>query len=164
VKRRLAAWLRRHADRIDPDGAPRRTSWYFTQEDGWGTVFNQDGRGCPLYYYGLADYALAHTGAVQPPGPADTKWVTFGSGVPGMVHVLGSAEVASVTTTRRMVGYDEVPVPARTARHRQPKPATAKVPRWRVTLTVELDSFISLPGRTYEDAIRSMFGRAGTTG
>ena len=164
VKKKLANWLRKHADRLDWDGAPKCTSWYFTQEDGWGTVFNQDRLGCPLYYYGQEDYALAHTDAGRRPAPSDTAWVTLGTRTPGGVHVLGSAEVVSTTTTRRMIDYEEVGVPVRSSRHKQPKLQAAKVPHWRITLTCELDSFVSLPGRTYRDAVETMFGRSGVKG
>lgn len=63
----LRAWigerLRFAADRIDPDNAPRRTHWSFTFEDRRGARFRDDGRGCPLWYLGHADYDRAHNEA-----------------------------------------------------------------------------------------------------
>jgi hypothetical protein len=56
----LAERLRRTADRIDYRGAPKHMSWSFTFEAGRGIVFNQDGRGCPLWYLGDDDYERAH--------------------------------------------------------------------------------------------------------
>jgi hypothetical protein len=158
VKRRLrlASWLRKYADRLDYDGAPKRTSWSFTHEDGWGTVFNQDGYGCPLWYMG-DDYELAHE--VSHPelgGPCDVKWVTIGTQTTEGVHVLGSAEVTSAVTTRRINGYDEASVPG--ARRK------ARVPRWRIALRCEMDSFVTLPGDTYQEAVIAMFGKPGIRG
>lgn len=57
--RQIARWLRHLADRLDPEGAPRRTHWSFTFERGRGGVFREDGRGCPVWYYGRADYDRA---------------------------------------------------------------------------------------------------------
>ena len=44
---RLAAFLRRLADRIDHAGAPKLMHWSFTFETGRGIVFREDRRGCP---------------------------------------------------------------------------------------------------------------------
>lgn len=60
MRRRLAEWLRKWADRIDDTSGPRLMGPYsFTIEDHRGTVIRQDGRGCPLWYMN-EDYALAH--------------------------------------------------------------------------------------------------------
>jgi len=73
--KRLAYRLRTLADRIDPEGAPRRTNLSFTFEDYKGIVVDMDGRrGCPLWYYGMADYERAHAesqmNAKEPPRSA----------------------------------------------------------------------------------------------
>lgn len=155
MKQRLADWLRKKADRLDPDGAPRRTSWSFTHEDGWGTVFNQEGRGCPLWYYGKDDYTRSHDDASLAE-PEKVEWVTIGSRTPDGVHVLGSAEVTKAMTTRRSIGYDVIKIPG-VAR-------AARVPRWRITLMCEMDSFVTLPGATYPEAVEGMFRRNGIRG
>lgn len=59
----LGIWLRRLADRIDDNGAPRAIGWWFTIEDGEGIRFRQDGRGCRLWYLGNGDYKRAHAEA-----------------------------------------------------------------------------------------------------
>ncbi len=56
----LAFWLRRIADRIDYEGAPKMMGMSFTFEQREGIRFRRDGRGCPLAYLGSADYARAH--------------------------------------------------------------------------------------------------------
>jgi hypothetical protein len=66
VTARLAAFLRRTADRIDHAGAPKLTGWSFTFEQHRGAVLRRDGRGCPLAYLGDRDYSRAHDEA----GPA----------------------------------------------------------------------------------------------
>lgn len=58
--RRTAALLRRVADRIDHEGAPKLTRWSFTFERGRGLVFREDKRGCPVAYLGDKDYGRAH--------------------------------------------------------------------------------------------------------
>lgn len=59
--KRLAHWMRRIADRIDYDGAPKYMSWSFTFEHGEGIRFRADGRGCRLAYLGgREEYARAH--------------------------------------------------------------------------------------------------------
>ena len=156
MKKAVADWLRKWADRLDLAGAPKRTGWSFTFEEGWGTVFNQDGRGCPLWYYGNEDFQLAHDAAAPSADPCcEIKWVAVGSLTPDGVSVLGSAEVTSASFTRRMNGYDEVDVGQR---------RPAKVPRWRVTLRCDMDSWVSLPGKTFREAVEGMFGRSGIRG
>lgn len=59
----LARYLRRWADRIDYEGAPKLMGWYFTFETGEGIRFRQDKRGCRLAYLGDAEYDKAHTQA-----------------------------------------------------------------------------------------------------
>lgn len=54
--------LRRIADRIDHQNAPRITNWSFTFEDGEGIRFREDGKGCPVAYF-AEDYERAHTEA-----------------------------------------------------------------------------------------------------
>jgi hypothetical protein len=63
----IAKRLRRLADRIDYKSAPKGTSWSMTFEYGKGPQFNQDGRGCPLWYLGDDDYARAHDEAMPEP-------------------------------------------------------------------------------------------------
>lgn len=64
MRTRIGKALRRWADRIDYEGAPRAVGWSFTIEQGRGAVF-REGRqqGCPLWYLGQADYDRAHTEA-----------------------------------------------------------------------------------------------------
>lgn len=42
---------------------PQATGWSFTFENHRGLVWRQDGRGCPVWYLGDADYERAHTEA-----------------------------------------------------------------------------------------------------
>jgi hypothetical protein len=60
ARARVGAWLRKWADRIDDDHAPRRSGISFTFEEGRGIVTNQEARGCPLWYLSSADYERAH--------------------------------------------------------------------------------------------------------
>lgn len=60
VRSRVGRVLRRLAERVDPDGAPRGGGYSFTFENGIGIVFREDGRGCPLWYLSKADYERAH--------------------------------------------------------------------------------------------------------
>lgn len=63
MRRWIAGKLRTYADRIDPDGAPRYMGPYsFTIEHLRGVVFREDGKGCPLAYFG-EDYRRAHAEA-----------------------------------------------------------------------------------------------------
>ena len=64
--KRLATWLRRLADRIDHEGAPKAIGWSFTFERGEGIRFRDDGRGALLWYFGDMSYELAHTEADKP--------------------------------------------------------------------------------------------------
>lgn len=67
MKKRVAGWMRRWADRLDHYGAPKAMSTLsFTFERGRGLVTRSDGRGCPLWYYGDHDYERAHTEADSP--------------------------------------------------------------------------------------------------
>ncbi|MEU8334828.1 hypothetical protein [Micromonospora tulbaghiae] len=63
IRQHLARRLRFFADRIDREHAPHGTHWSFTFEDGDGIRFREDGRGCPIWYLGTADYQRAHTEA-----------------------------------------------------------------------------------------------------
>ena len=66
--RRTGHWLRRLADRIDRQGAPKLTHWTFTFERGRGLVWREDGRGCRVAYLGDDEYEKAHSHA-DVPGP-----------------------------------------------------------------------------------------------
>ncbi len=56
----IATGMRRIADRLDHEGAPKIIHWSFTFEVGEGIRFRDDGKGCPLAYLGDADYERAH--------------------------------------------------------------------------------------------------------
>jgi len=58
--KKLAHWMRRAADRIDREGAPKVTHCSFTFERGRGIVFHEDGRGCRIAYLGDDEYRRAH--------------------------------------------------------------------------------------------------------
>lgn len=64
--RQVARWLRRFADRIDPDGAPRAMGWWFTFERGEGIRFRDREQGCRLWYLGRESYGRAHSQADRP--------------------------------------------------------------------------------------------------
>lgn len=66
MKRWIAYKLRIWADRLDWEGAPKRTDSSFTYERGKGVVFNFDRRGCPLWYYGNQDHERAYNEAERP--------------------------------------------------------------------------------------------------
>ena len=63
MRQRLAHLLRRWADRLHHESAPKCTHLTFTFETGEGIRFREDGRGCRIWYYGDADYERAHTEA-----------------------------------------------------------------------------------------------------
>jgi hypothetical protein len=164
VRRQLARWLRKKADRLDNAGAPKRTSWHFTFEEGWGLVFNDRGRGCPLWYVGDDSFRLAHDHAGDYGKPEDVEWVTLGTRTDDGVHVLGSAEARNVRTTRRSRSYTTVGVPVRATAAAEPSMRAARVPEWVITLTCEMHSFVTLHGKTYPEAVQDMFRRAGIRG
>ena len=62
IRRRLAAWLRKWADRIDDERAIKRAGVSFTFERGKGKAVRDDGKGCPLYFI-QSEYERAHTEA-----------------------------------------------------------------------------------------------------
>jgi hypothetical protein len=62
----IAERLRRIAERLDRDGAPKRSAVSFTFERGIGIVTHLDGRGCPLWNLRDADYMRAFTEADDP--------------------------------------------------------------------------------------------------
>lgn len=64
--RGFPGWLRRIADRLDDDGAPKGMGYSFTYERGEGIRFRDDGRGCPLGYLGKDDLERAHDEADNP--------------------------------------------------------------------------------------------------
>ncbi len=66
LRKVLADFLRKWADRIDYRGAPKAMGCYFTFELGKGLVFNQDRSGCRLWYYGEEDYLKAHSESKKP--------------------------------------------------------------------------------------------------
>jgi len=63
--KRLGKFLRRLADQIDHDNAPRAVGWSFRFEEGKGIVWqddpigNQPPKGCRVWYF-PKDYPLAH--------------------------------------------------------------------------------------------------------
>lgn len=63
MRSRIGKFLRRVADRIDYQGAPRGTGFSFTIETGEGLRVREDGKGCGLWYLGNAEYDRAHTEA-----------------------------------------------------------------------------------------------------
>lgn len=67
TRARIGWILRRYADRIDPEHAPRyATPFSFTFERYKGLTLRVDGRGCPLVYLDKDDYARAHSEADAP--------------------------------------------------------------------------------------------------
>jgi hypothetical protein len=75
---RVAEWMRRSADRLDHEGAPKVIHWSFTFEEREGIRFRDDGKGCPLAYLGDADYERAHSEADRPPPRIDWKALAGG--------------------------------------------------------------------------------------
>lgn len=76
LKPRIAEWMRRTADRLDHEGAPKITGWSITFEEREGIRFREDGKGCPLAYLGDASYERAHDEADRPPPRIDWKALT----------------------------------------------------------------------------------------
>lgn len=67
ARARIGAALRRYADRIDHQGAPRAIGWSFTFERGRGLVWHHDRTtGCPVWVYGMADYDKAYRDEEEP--------------------------------------------------------------------------------------------------
>lgn len=93
----MMRWIARRlhflADRICPEYAFRCMSgWAFTFEQRKGITFNEDGRGCKLWYHG-PDYEKAHTEAQPDPYRWDRVPVRTDWWPPG---VDGHAEVARI--------------------------------------------------------------------
>lgn len=70
MKRQIARWMRRTADRIDHEGAPKAMPLSFTIEPGRGIVVHRShgvpaGPGCPLWALNDDDYQRAHTEQVD---------------------------------------------------------------------------------------------------
>lgn len=165
--RRLGSFLRRAADRVDLAGAPRATSWSFTFEDHLGVVFNQDGKGCPVWVSGDSDYQRAHDEHRFPSGRMDTvEWVTVGVRVdPDQVMVLGSADILlDPQWSRQQRGHDELPPDPAALTPSFAKPRTAKIPRWAIILTCEMRTFVQVFSEDYPSALREMFSRGGRSG
>lgn len=78
IRTRIGRLLRKYADRVDPDGAPRMMGASFTFERGRGLVWNEDRRGCPVAYLGVTDYERAHTEALDPAPRVDWKALARG--------------------------------------------------------------------------------------
>lgn len=154
--RRTGAWLRRVADRIDHDGAPRRSSWAFTFERHLGIVFNESEAGCPLWYY-AADFARAHDEARFTEGLDTPEWVTIGFRGPEGLVVFGSADIPGASLSRHMDGYDKVPLGGISG-------TVARVPRWVITLNCQMRTWVRAPGATYPAAVAALFGKTGGTG
>lgn len=60
LRKRLAKVMRRWADRLDREGAPKRTGISFEFVRGFGIEVNHEGHGCPLWYLNDADYERAY--------------------------------------------------------------------------------------------------------
>ena len=60
IRARVGWWMRRWADRIDPENTPQAIGWSFTFEHRRGIKFRDDGRGCPLWHISESDYQRAH--------------------------------------------------------------------------------------------------------
>lgn len=76
----VAKRLRTLADRIDHAGAPKYMSYAFTFEMYRGIVVREGtGQGCPLWYYGDADYERAHDESDDPPPRVDWEALAKGS-------------------------------------------------------------------------------------
>lgn len=166
VVRRLGGLLRKWADRVDLAGAPKMTAWSFTIEDSAGVVFNQDRRGCPVWFVGDAAYDRAH--AEQQWTDVDLErpeWITVGyRTMTGEVLVLGSADLTETQLSRRMFGYDELPPDPVALTPSLAKPRAARIPRWHILLNCRMKTFVQVTGKDYPDAVQKMFGKAGRSG
>lgn len=67
MRSRIGHWMRKWADRIDHEHAPRWMGYSFTIETGKGFVFHEGRKGCRLWYLGHAEHELAHTQADSAP-------------------------------------------------------------------------------------------------
>jgi hypothetical protein len=76
---RIAEWMRRTADRIDHEGAPKLTHWSWTFEEYEDIRFREDGKGCPVAYLGDSDYERAHAESDRPPVRVDWEALTSAS-------------------------------------------------------------------------------------
>ncbi|SNS58990.1 hypothetical protein [Rhodococcoides kyotonense] len=82
VRARIGWRLRCWADRVDREHATFLTGWTFTFEPDVGVVFRDDGRGCPVSYFG-PEYDRAHDDA----GPVAPERVhTAKAWVPTQLH------------------------------------------------------------------------------
>jgi hypothetical protein len=163
--RRLGGALRRWADRVDRDGAPKLTGWSFTFEQHLGAVFNQEGVGCPVWYRGDQDYQRAYDEHRIPEGQLDTvEWVTVGvRSDEDRVMVLGSADVLmDPQWSRQQRGYDELPPNVHAMTPYEPR--AAKIPRWAILLKCEMRTFVQVFGDDYPSALKEMFSRGGRSG
>lgn len=59
MRRAVAHWMRKWADRIDRAHAPKSTSYTFRFVDGVGIIWELGGPGCPVWYLSDEDYAKA---------------------------------------------------------------------------------------------------------
>lgn len=165
--RRLGSALRKWADRVDWEGAPKRTGWSFTFENHVGAVFNQEGVGCPVWYWGNQDYQRAHDESAFPEYTGEmaeqVEWVTVGIRVePNRVMVLGSADVRDSRISHEMRGHDEYAPAFRTLALYRPR--VAKIPRWAILLKCEMRTFVQVFGDSYPEALTEMFSRGGRSG
>jgi hypothetical protein len=154
---------------VDWAGAPKATPWSFTFEDHAGVVFNQDGKGCPVWVNGVFDYTRAHEEKRWAGVDLETpEWVTVGYRVIGGAHgeevlVLGSADLTEVSLGRRMHGYDSVE-PFSSQIPDYAKLRAAKVPRWHILFNCRMQTFVQVTGKDYPAAVQQMFGKAGRSG
>lgn len=165
--RRLGGTLRKWADRIDRDGAPKRTGWSFTFEERLGAVFNDRGRGCPIWYWGDRDYQRAHDETIFPKYSGEVaeqvEWVTVGVRVEeNRVMVLGSADVRGADFRREMRGHSTLPANPRALTGYEPR--AAKIPHWAILLKCEMRTFVQVFGDSYPEALKEMFNRGGRSG
>jgi len=147
---------------MDWEGAPKRTSWSFTFEENLGVVFSQEGKGCPVWYYGNADFQRAYE-ARNDWGNADFITLGFSDPKLGDVMVLGSADISGSTLSRRMEGHDEY-APFSNKIPAFARPRIAKVPRWSITVNARMMTFVQLRGKDYPTALKAMFDKGGRSG